>query len=73
MKPDKYTLAVDQLLRQMAELERRASLAEAEEERRQVGRCLEHCHKRFEYLIPFPFRMELRRLCRDAGVQGNFT
>jgi hypothetical protein len=72
MEPDKHIHTIERLLQQIPELERNLDRAEREEERIRIERSLKHRRKRFEHLIPFRFRLELRRLCQQAGVQGDF-
>ena len=72
MKPDKYALAIEQLLRQIPELERNLSIACNKEDKLSLERSLKHRRKRFEHLIPFSFRIQLRNLCKQAGISGNF-
>ncbi len=68
---EQYLHTIDRLLRELSLLEREVAHAPANEK---VGRerSLKVRTKRFERLIPFQFRLELKNLCREAGVQGDF-
>ena len=71
MNTDKYIRSIDELLRQMAQLEK--NLQEAEGEYKFfIQRSLKNKNKRFEHLIPYKFRLQLKNICRDAGVIGQF-
>ena len=72
MEPDKYHNTIERLLRQIPELERNLSMAQEEKTRINLERSLKLRRKRFEHLIPYQFRRQLRNLCRDAGVRGDF-
>ena len=72
MKDDSYRHAIEELLRQIPELERNLSQVAGENERQRLERSLRHREKRLERMIPFQFRLQLRNLCLQAGVQGNF-
>ncbi|RMG67839.1 MAG: hypothetical protein D6722_12555 [Bacteroidetes bacterium] len=72
MKDDRYIQAIEEVLRQMAELERHLSEASGEGERQRLTRALRLREKRLERMTPFQFRLQLRNLCLKAGVQGNF-
>lgn len=72
MEPDRYFDNIERLLRQIPELERNLSLAQEEKARINIERSLKNRRKRFEHLIPYQFRRQLRNLCRDAGVRGDF-
>jgi len=71
MDTDKYIRSIDELLRQIAELERNLLVANGDH-KFFIQRSLKNKHKRFEHLIPFKFRTQLKNLCREEGVMGSF-
>lgn len=72
MERDRYRTEIERLLRDIPELERTLSASPPEDERVSCERSLKMRRKRFEHLIPYRFRLELRRLCQQAGVEGDF-
>lgn len=72
MEPDKYYDTIEQLLRQIPELERNLLSAQEEKQRINLERTLKLRRKRFEHLIPYQFRRQLLNICRDVGVRGEF-
>jgi regulator of replication initiation timing len=63
---------IEELLRQIPELERSLSSAKEETTRISLEKSLKHRRKRFEFLIPYQFRRQLRNMCKDAGIRGEF-
>ena len=72
MNSDKHHSRIEELLRQIPELERSLSDAQEEQTRIRLERSLKHRRKRFEFLIPYPFRQQLREICKEVGVRGDF-
>lgn len=72
MKDDHYIHVIEELLRQIPELERSLSQVAAESERQRLARSLRHREKRLERMIPFQFRRQLHNMCQQVGVRGNF-
>ncbi|MDX2286761.1 MAG: hypothetical protein NW241_21525 [Bacteroidia bacterium] len=70
--PDKYHHTIDQLLREIPELERCLERAQDARTRHALRRTLTTRLKRLDHLIPFQFRLELHRLCESSGVRGQF-
>ncbi|MEL6625845.1 MAG: hypothetical protein AAFQ83_21485 [Bacteroidota bacterium] len=70
---DRHTMEIDLLLRQIAQLERRIEASTEDHERIPLERSLKHRVKRFEHLIPFKFRLKLRRMCKEAGISSEFV
>ena len=66
-----YLHTIDRLLRELSSLEREVATA-PDHERTSRERSLKVRRKRFERLIPYQFRQQLRSLCRDVGVEGDF-
>lgn len=71
MGTDKYIRTIDELLREIARLERNLSVADGDH-KFYIQRTLKNKLKRFEHLIPYKFRMQLKNVCKEAGIQGNF-
>lgn len=71
MNVDKYIQSIDKLLKEIAELERNLSVAEGEH-KFFIQRSLKNRKRRFEHLIPYKFRQQLKNLCKKAGVVGEF-
>lgn len=71
MEADRYIRTIDELLREIAKLERNL-LAASGDHKFFIQRSLKNKQKRFEHLIPYKFRMQLKNICRDAGVSGSF-
>ena len=69
---DRYHREIERLLRDIPELERCVSTTDAEERRISFERSLKVRRKRFERLIPYRFRLQLRNVCKQVGVQGDF-
>ncbi len=69
---DRHHHEIDQLLQQIAVLERSLSATTREDERLRLEKCLNRREKRLELMIPFQFRLKLRSLCSQAGVSSNF-
>lgn len=67
-----YYVAIEDLLRSIPSLERDLDLARKEHEQKRIGRALHARHQRLERLIPFPFRLALHNLCKQAGVSSSF-
>lgn len=72
MGQDLHIKRIDELLRDISSLEKRLSQEQREQERQRIERALKLRKKRFEHLIPFPFRRELKIICLSAGVDGRF-
>ncbi len=72
MRQDSYMKQIEQLLQEIPALERNLGCEEASGDRRKLERALRARNKRFELLIPFSFRQQLRGICRQAGVKGTF-
>lgn len=72
METNRHHAEIERLLRDMSELERNLSCCLPEDERISCERSLKMRRKRFEHLIPYRFRLKLRNLCQQAGVDGNF-
>lgn len=72
MGQENYMQRIEELLRDMAALERDLPRADDESTRISLERSLKLRKKRFEHLIPFSFRQELRCLCKEVGVTGEF-
>ena len=72
MGQDLYMKRIDELLREIPSLERHIDEEQSEERRNSLVRSLKARKKRFEHLIPFAFRQELRCICQRAGVSGSF-
>lgn len=72
MRQDPYIKQIEQLLQEIPALERDLGCESAEEHRRRLERALRAKNKRFELLIPFSFRQQLRGICRQAGIHAIF-
>jgi hypothetical protein len=72
MEADKYRSEIERLLRDIPELERILLACLPERERISCERSLKMRTKRFEHMIPYRFRLELRTICQQAGVKGDF-
>lgn len=72
MNSDKYLTAIDELLRQIAKLERDLAVTADTAHRFRVERNLKTRYKRFEFLIPYKYRRELDNICREAGISTQF-
>ncbi len=72
MGHEPYMKQIEELLREIPCLERTINEESSEERRFSLERSLKARTKRFEHLIPFSFRQELRFLCREVGVNGEF-
>ncbi|MDP5170391.1 MAG: hypothetical protein NWR72_09095 [Bacteroidia bacterium] len=69
---DLYIKRIEELLREIRSLEKDLHEATADQEKDQIIRSLKLKKKRFETLIPFSFRQELRSMCKKVGVRGEF-
>lgn len=72
MGQDLHIKRIDELLRDISSLEKRLGQTQMEQERLRIERSLKLRKKRFEHLIPFPFRRELKTICLSAGIDGCF-
>lgn len=63
---------IEELLREIPALERDLHAEEVNVNRTRLEKSLRMRLKSFEHLIPFSFRQELRYLCQQAGVSGEF-
>ncbi len=72
MGQDLHIKRIDELLRDISSLEKRLSQEQKEQERLRIERSLKLRKKRFEHLIPFPFRRELKMICFRAGIESTF-
>lgn len=71
MNADKYIRSIDQLLREIAELERNLQHAEGDH-KFFIQRSLKNKNRRFELLFPYKFRLQLTQLCNELGISGDF-
>lgn len=69
---DQYILTIDQLLRQLSDLQKALDGNPCAERQKSIERSIRQKEKRLEHLIPYKFRMELKILCQKAGVSGDF-
>ncbi|MEZ4829429.1 MAG: hypothetical protein R3C61_24565 [Bacteroidia bacterium] len=69
---DQYILSIEQLLRQISDLRRELEGEPGADRRRSVERSIRQREKRLERLIPYKFRIELRNICLNLGVTGDF-
>lgn len=72
MGQDLHIKRIDELLRDISSLEKRLHEEKQEQERLRIERSLKLRKKRFEHLIPFPFRRKLKTICLQAGIDGTF-
>ncbi|MEO1447976.1 MAG: hypothetical protein AAFV07_00525 [Bacteroidota bacterium] len=73
MYSDRYLAQIDELLRQIAKLERDLAATADTTHRYRVERNLKTRYKRFEFLIPYKYRRELDNICREAGISTQFV
>lgn len=69
---DQYTAAIESILSEIPALERSLENAKNPDHQKRVEKSLKQRNKRFERMISFQFRMKLRNLCREVGVDGHF-
>ncbi len=72
MGQDLHIKRIDELLRDITSLEKRLHEEKQEQARLRIERSLKLRKKRFEHLIPFPFKRKLKMICLEAGVDGRF-
>lgn len=71
-REDRYIIAIEQILQQIPQLERNLAKTCCENEKRSIEKSLKQREKRFEFLIPYKFRIELQNICHNLGVKGKF-
>ena len=69
---DQYIAAIESILSEIPALERSLENAKNPDHQKRVERSLKQRNKRFERMISFQFRMQLRNICREVGVEGRF-
>lgn len=72
MGQDLHFKRIDELLSEISSLEKKLTNEQQQQERLRIERSLKLRKKRFEHLIPFPFRRELRMICFRAGIESTF-
>lgn len=72
VKEDQHAKSVDQLLREIALLERNLATAGHHGGQEKLGKALHLRLKKLERMIPYPFRRELDNLCQCAGIDSHF-
>ncbi|MEL6675656.1 MAG: hypothetical protein AAFR61_25845 [Bacteroidota bacterium] len=73
MKQDLHQTAIEQLLQQIPLIERNVWAQQSEQDRERWEKRLRQKEKRFERLIPYSFRRQLKNLCLEVGVSGEFS
>lgn len=73
MGQDLHIKRIDELLRDISELENKLMSEHCELERTRISKSLKARQKRLEFLIPYPFRRELTILCQKAGIDASFA
>ncbi|MDX2246753.1 MAG: hypothetical protein SF052_08265 [Bacteroidia bacterium] len=69
---DQYRVTIDQLLRQLSDLQKELGGNLCDQRRKSIERSIKQREKKLERLIPYKFRLELKILCQKAGVSGDF-
>lgn len=72
MGQDLHFKRIDELLSEISSLEKKLTNERQQQERLRIERSLKSRKKRFEHLIPFPFKRELKMICLQAGIDSTF-
>lgn len=68
-----YASTIEDVLRQIAELERRIASVPCKIRKRSLQKTLKNKEKRLDHMIPYQHKRALQILCRDSKIQGKFT
>ena len=72
VKEDQHAKTIDQLLKEIALLERVIAKKRRPEQQEQASRALHLRLKKMDRMIPYPFRRELDSFCHKIGIGSNF-
>ena len=68
-----YASTIEDVLRQIAELERRIASVPCDVRKKSLQKNLKNKEKRLDHMIPYQHKRALDILCKNNKIQGKFT